>query len=143
MTAADGSTSYELNDEFRVLESMKNTPKYWQKAKYEILAKLDNFGPFNVFFTLSCADLRWLPNFAAILQDRGFEINYKCEEVDNKWSYTIEARTISGSWKPLKQFLDEDVEESKHELVRGNVVTATRYFHQRVKSFISKIVILN
>ena len=119
---------------------MKNTPKYWQKAKYEILAKLDNFGPFNVFFTLSCADLRWEANFAAILQDRGIELNYTCFEEDGKWSYIIEARTSSGAWKPIEKFLEEDMEESKHELIRGNVVTATRYCHQRVKSFMSKIV---
>ena len=52
----------------------------------------------------------------------------------------VEVKTTSGDWKPLRQFLDEDVADSKHELIRGNVVMATRYFHHRVKSFISKIV---
>ena len=40
----------------------------------------------------------------------------------------------------LLVLLDEDIADSKHELIRGNVVMATRYFHHRVKSFISKIV---
>ena len=40
----------------------------------------------------------------------------------------------------MRQFLEEDIEESKHELIRGNVVMATRYLHQRVKAFISKVV---
>ena len=53
----DGKTTFELNDEFRALESIKNTMVYWRKAKYEILAKLENEGPFQLFFTLSCADL--------------------------------------------------------------------------------------
>ena len=66
---SEGGVSYELNDEFRVLESMPNTPKYWQVAKYEMLAKLDNFGPFQMFFTLSCADQRWKANFAEILMN--------------------------------------------------------------------------
>ena len=43
-------------------------------------------------------------------------------------------------WKPLKQFIEEDVDESLHELIRGNVLTATRYFEHRVKNFMSKIV---
>ena len=53
----------------------------------------------------------------------------------------MEVKTAAGDWKPLRQFLDEDIQDSKHELIRGNVVMATRYFHHRIKSFISKIVI--
>ena len=40
----------------------------------------------------------------------------------------------------LKQYLDEILETSLHELIRGNVLLATRYFNQRVKHFMSKIV---
>ena len=71
---ADGGVSYELDDEFRVLENIPNTPKYWQKMKYEILAKIDNLGPFHMFFTLSCADQRWSEAFAAILHERGHKL---------------------------------------------------------------------
>merc|ERR1712105_520437 len=42
-------------------------------------------------------------------------------------------------YKPIKQFIEENVEESLHELIRGNVLTATRYFQQRVMHFIEKI----
>ena len=73
----DGRTSYELKDAYRVLENVRNTPRYWKQAKYEMLAKLDNLGAFQIFFTLSCADMRWDENFAAILLDRGFDIKYK------------------------------------------------------------------
>ena len=40
-----GVKTYELEDAYRVLENIKNTPSYWKQAKYEMLAKLDNFGP--------------------------------------------------------------------------------------------------
>ena len=30
----------------------------------------------------------------------------------------IEARSAGGNWKPIKQFIAEDVEESYHELIR-------------------------
>ena len=140
-TSADGSVSYSLDDEFTVLENMKNTPRYWRKAKYEMLAKLDNFGPFHIFFTLSCADRRWEPNFAAILLERGYEIQYSCQKTDEDYEVLIEARLHGQDWKPIMQFIEEDLEESLHELIRGNVVTATRYYHHRVKNFINNIVL--
>ena len=49
-------------------------------------------------------------------------------------------RSGSGCWIQIEKYIKEELEDSKHELVRGNVVTATRIFHQRVKAFISKIV---
>ena len=61
-------------------------------------------------------------------------------EVDGLPKTVVEVKTASGDWKPLREFLDDDIEVSKHELIRGNVVMATKYFHHRVKSFISKIV---
>ena len=37
--------------------------------------------------------------------------------------------------KTLDQFLSEDVNESLHEMIRTNVLSATRNFHHRVNSF--------
>jgi hypothetical protein len=45
----NGERSYSLNDGFAVLDNIKGTPRYWKKAKMEMLAKLDNFGPFHIF----------------------------------------------------------------------------------------------
>ena len=140
VTGEGGSVSYQLEDEFRVLETIPNSPKYWQRMKYEILAKIENLGPFHFFFTLSCADKRWDATFATILSERGYEIMFIKTDVDGLPKTLVEVKTASGDWKPLRQFLDEDIADSKHELIRGNVVMATRYFHHRVKSFISKIV---
>ena len=60
-----GKKEYVLGDGYRVLDNIKNTPRYWKKAKYEMIAKLDNLGPFHLFFTLSCADMRLEENFGA------------------------------------------------------------------------------
>ena len=70
-TTPDGAAQYELNDAFTTFEGIKNTPKYWQKVKHEMIAKLENIGPFHLFFTLSCADLRWPENLTALLIERG------------------------------------------------------------------------
>ena len=51
-----------------------------------------------------------------------------------------EASIDGEMWKSFDDFIKEDVDVSYHELVRKNVVAATRYFHQRVKAFINKII---
>ena len=43
----NGERSYMLNDSFAVMDNVKGTPRYWKKAKMEMLAKMDNFGPFH------------------------------------------------------------------------------------------------
>ena len=68
---------YSLNDPYTVFDNIKNTPKYWQKFKYEMIAKLENFGAFQCFFTLSCADIRWHENFSSLLEGRGLKIKYE------------------------------------------------------------------
>ena len=106
-----------------------------------MLAKLENLGSFQLFFTLSCADMRWDENFAAILLERGYETKYEIvKDEEGNWGTVVNARVKGKDWKLMKQFLEEDVDESLHELIRGNVLTATRYFHHRVKSFINKVV---
>ena len=123
---AEGRVQCKLEDEYRVIESVPMSPKYWNKVKYEVLAKLDNFGPFQLFFTLSCADMRWDANFITIMMERGYHINMRMEQLHDQWRVVPEARTSHGDWKPIDQFIKEDVDESFHELIRGNVVMATR-----------------
>ena len=137
---ANGQISYQLDDEFRALENIKNTPRYWKKAKYELLAKLDNLGPFQFFFTLSCGELRWPAAFASILMDRGYSIRFNSCNANGSIETVTEAKLPNGDWMPLDEFLEKHVEESLHELIRGNVVLSTRYFHHRVKMFIKTVV---
>ena len=88
-----GEKAYMLEDGYRVMDDVKNTPRYWKKAKNEMIAKLDNLGPFQLFFTLSCADMRWEENFGAILQERGIDIKYKVVKDDEEnWDTIIEAK---------------------------------------------------
>ena len=102
-----------------------------------MLSKIDTFGPFQVFYPLSCADKCWPANFAAIMLGKGYSIQYSAEETENTYNLLIEGKTESGEWKPLKQFLDEDVETSFSELVKVNVMATTHYFNMRGKAFIT------
>ena len=88
-----GEKAYVLEDGYRVLEDIKNTPRYWKKAKYEMIARLDNLGPFHLLFTLSCADMRWNENFASILQEKGYEIKYDViKDDENNWDTVVKAK---------------------------------------------------
>ena len=58
---SDGT--YTLNYPYSVLDNTPGTPRYWQKKKYKLIARLENLGAFQLFFTLSCADMRWNENF--------------------------------------------------------------------------------
>ena len=53
-----GRVTYQLDDPCSVFEKIKGTPKYWQRVRYEMIAKLENIGPFQMFFTLTSGDLR-------------------------------------------------------------------------------------
>ena len=43
---SNGEKTLKLDDPYSVLDDIKQTPRYWRKAKYEMFAKLDNFGAF-------------------------------------------------------------------------------------------------
>ena len=141
----NGVKTLKLEDPFAVLDDIKQTPRYWRKAKYEIFAKLDNFGPFQFFFTLSCADLRWDENFAAILRQKGLTLKYTLEDdLDGYPKTTIHVEENKDGHIqtiPLKDYLAKQEDKSLHELIRGNVLLATRYFNHRVKAFISTIIL--
>ena len=42
--------------------------------------------------------------------------------------------------KTIKEYLEDEAKESRHEAIRGNVLLATRYFNDRVKKFMNLIV---
>ena len=47
---SNGIIKMPLDDGFIVLDKIKNSPKYHQQSKYELIAKLENLGPFQFFF---------------------------------------------------------------------------------------------
>ena len=110
----DGGIAYELEDGYTVLDDVKNTPRYWKKAKYEMLAKLHNLGAFQLFFTLSCADMRWEENFAAILRDQGLNLYYAVITDENGHYYTkIEVEFQKDGEmkkKSIQEYLEEEIQ---------------------------------
>ena len=128
-----------------ILDNIKGSCKYWQKRKHEVLAKLEQLGPFQFFFTLSCADKRWEENFVSILKLDGLKVKYEARPKKNcgDGDYSYEHYNIYVKPKDKEEFIllaeylkDKDL----HEMVRKNVLTITMNFDKRVKAFIKNIV---
>ena len=96
-----------------------------------------------------------------ILRNLGYSIRISTNYIDGDTEVVYEASTDGLTWKSFEDFIKEDVDVSHHELIRKNVVTATRYcsnsiymlvlchlsksihfryLHQRLKAFINKIL---
>ena len=131
----------KLDDPYICLENIKNTPRYWQQEKYVMNAKLENLGAFNVFFTLSCADRRWPEVLGGILAEKGYHIEISTELCDDGFDVNKVFVVTEEGPRLLEEFLEKDSLESGHELLRGSVLSATRYFNERVRKFISKVVL--
>ena len=142
----NGGRRYELEDSFAVLDNVKGTPRYWSKAKKEMLSKLDNFGPFHFFYTLSCADMRWDENFTSILKEREYNIIWisNNDKADDCIDVEVKVEFVNGGKKQeksLRNFLEENVDDSLHEFIRTNVFIATRNFIHRLKAFRKEIML--
>ena len=102
-----------------------------------MLAKLENIGPFHIFFTLSCGDTRCDENFSSFLVENGYILEYSVDEDGTTNTRVKDGKLLD---KTLEQFLQEDVNESLHEMIRTNVLTATRNFQHRVDAFRNEIL---
>jgi superfamily II DNA helicase RecQ len=130
-----------LNDPYTVFDNIKNTPKYWQKYRYEMIAKLENLGPFQWFFTLSCADMKWDENFSSLLRDRNVQIEYEVSGTDGLSKTIIKfMKNEIEEELELQEYLKSEIDENLHELIRTNVLNATRNFQHRVDAFIKEII---
>ena len=104
-----------------------NFHRYWSKKKLELFAKVENNGAFHMFFTLSCGDYRFNENFTSLLQDERISYIFK----DGQEEVLINDLSI-------EDFLSQN--SSKHEFIRRNILTSTRNFQHRLKTFIKNIV---
>ena len=138
-SSENGCSTYSLDDGFSVFDNICNTPKYWKTAKNEMLAKLDNLGPFQFFFTLSCADKKWDENLSSILRSLGISVEY-IHDSDGHEETIVKYGNNSEYSKEINKYIEEDLPPSKHELIRTNVATATRNYCTRVRAFFKNIV---
>ena len=127
-----------LNDPYRVLEACPGTPVFFKKKKQEFIARLENLGPFHLFFTLSCGEKRYSENFTPFF-------NQIHELKHLKFRYIIEdGREIvevehEQQWIELGDFLKDNY-QSQHEFIKEHVLSQTLTFDHRVQEFIQTIM---
>ena len=129
-----GKNIYSLEDAFSVFENTSNTPSYHKQGKYEMMARLDNLGGFQFFFTLSCADMRWEENITAVLREKNLRITYEINS-ENGEGITIVHFGCDQSLE-LEEYLKTEEGQSIHEILRRNVITATRNYRERFLAFV-------
>ena len=129
----DGNEKKIVNceDAFSIFKSLPGTPPYWRQFRYEMLARLEQLGPFNFFFTLSAAEMRWEEVLAAILKKEGKNVSFE-EDENGKGKYIVNGMS-------LEQYNATEI-KSVTDLLKNHYVLITRMFDNRVKAFIKNIL---
>ena len=133
-TIQNGEVKVHLNDMFDVFKNIKGTPKYWQIVRNELIAKIKQLGPFHMFFTFSCGEMRWSEVFLSLLLRKGYKV-----EIPDNWDGEDSTLMVEG--KELWDYINEDISQTKHELFQDYTFLITRMFDARVKSFIKNILL--
>ena len=130
-----------LQDPYKVLEQCPGTPIYMRKKKYELIARLENLGPFHLFFTLSCGEKRYNENFTPFFKEHPELDNLVLRLVFENGREQIEVKVMgtADDWEPMEKVLKEKY-QAKHEMIRQNVLSQTLTFDHRVKEFIKTIM---
>ena len=107
-----------LVDPFDVFKNLKGSPKYWQVARNELVAKIKQLGPFHVFYTFSCGAMRWSEVFISVLKRKGREV-----VVPQDWDGNDAKIKVVENGHPyeLWQYVNEVMSESKHELFKDYI----------------------
>ena len=125
------------NSVIDIFKTVVGTPMYFKKFRQEILARMEQLGPFHFFITLSAAEMNWPEVTTAILHIQGEKIIYEdgWEEDEDK----IKIQTIDIDNQEVILTLSEYKKKfirSKSDFFKHNFFLITRMFNARVKAFI-------
>ena len=81
--------------------------------------------------------IRWKENIVAVLREHGKSVRCSVDP-DQKEEYDV--LVADEEWIPLQEFLNEWIDDTTHEVLRRNVVTATRNYQQRVQTLMTEII---
>ena len=132
VTSDDGMKVIQPNDFFNIFKLIPGTPAYWKVFRNEIMAKIEQLGPFHIFFTLSCNEMGWPEIAAAILQERNHTVSFK----EEFWDGTAESILIDNV--PLNEYCEQMT--NKSSLFMDQVILITMMFDNRVKAFLKNIL---
>ena len=134
----NGERVLNLTDSFDVFKNLSGSPKYWQLARNELVAKVKQLGPFHIFYTFSCGEMRWAECFISLLIRKGHVVTIPPNWDGNENELLIEEDGKEGV--PLWTYVNKVMTGSKHDLFKDYVFLTTRLFDARVKSFTKNIL---
>ena len=118
---------------FDVFKKIKGTPKYWGAAKTELVAKVKQLGPFHIFYTFSCGEMRWTEVFLSIFRREGLDVHLPPDWNGNEAELLVEGF-------PLWDYVNSKMSKNQHKLFKDYIFLITRLFDARVKSFVTNIL---
>ena len=98
-----GKTVIPMSETMSIFKDIPGTPTYWRNFRNELFARIEQLGPFNFFFTLSCAEAKWTEVITSLLRNQNHKIRYEFEPTDGKFFPIIEImyRTRANKWRSL------------------------------------------
>ena len=143
----NGMHKINCTNAFDVFGKIPGTPAYWKSYRNELLARMEQLGPFHFFFTLSAAEMKWPEVTTAILhyEQQIDKISYepgwqedeeKIKIYFLKWEDGDEQKV-----QTLKHYKANMKE--KHKFFKDHFLLITRLFDNRVKAFINNILMAN
>ena len=137
VSKGSGAKVVQSNDAFSVFKKVPGTPAYWKNFRNETFARLEQLGPFHLFWTLSCAHDKWPEIKANILQGQGHSITV----TSPNGSWDGEASTIEVDGIPLEEFFEKIPKKS--DFYKDEILLVTQMFDNRVKAFLKNIFLSN
>ena len=135
----NGELVMELHDAFDIFRNLKGSPKYWQVARNELVAKVKQLGPFHIFYTFSCGEMRWSEVFLSLLKRKGYKV-----VIPEAWNGNeAELRVVDpedDNDVELWKFVNERMSQSRYELFKDYTFLITRMFDSRVTSLIKNLM---
>ena len=127
----DGGKFLQTDDGFAVFDGLPGSPRYWQKMKYDLIAKMEQLGPPQFFYTLSCANKRWEENAATILTKTRLDLKVMhCQEENGEDEFLD---IYKGNAKDKEDYEDEDENEELEDDVSISQQKENTYFvHEEV-----------
>ena len=138
------------NNCWEIFKKIPNTPTYWRVFRNEIFARMEQLGPFHLFFTLSCGESRWPEVFIAILLQNKKKVRYTSANWDGSED-TVEildvpkkkddeqGEDVIETWIPFSEYRKKYI-PNVSEFLKENYVLVTRIFDARVKNFVKNIL---
>ena len=105
----------------------------------QVHIKYDN-DLFQIFFTLTSGDMRWSSNFTPELEKLNCQVTYSVDQM-GKENVLVQVRISEETVEmPWQEYLKNHVEEKQHDMMRRNVLLATRNFQHRMETFRKEVI---